>query len=90
MVSNTHKHNNKETKIIRRLFDLVRKFPIRWTAPEAFKKNDFTIKSDVWSFGVLLYEMITYGGEPYPSKCLCILYILDNKLKCTFTLFQYT
>ncbi|XP_053389227.1 tyrosine-protein kinase SRK2-like [Mercenaria mercenaria] len=39
-------------------------FPILWTAPDARISRIFTIQSDVWSFGVLLYEMITYGGLP--------------------------
>ena len=43
------------------------KFPIKWTAPEAAMYNRFTIKSDVWSFGILLYELITYGRFPYPG-----------------------
>ncbi|XP_041356075.1 tyrosine-protein kinase SRK2-like [Gigantopelta aegis] len=41
------------------------KFPIKWTAPEAALKNEFSIKSDVWSFGVLMFEMITLGRVPY-------------------------
>ncbi|XP_050731675.1 tyrosine-protein kinase SRK2-like isoform X1 [Eriocheir sinensis] len=43
------------------------KFPVKWTAPEAMLYNRFTIKSDVWSFGVLLMEVITYGANPYPG-----------------------
>ena len=43
------------------------KFPIKWTAPEAAMYSRFTIKSDVWSFGILLYELITYGRFPYPG-----------------------
>ena len=43
------------------------KFPIKWTAPEAAMYSHFTIKSDVWSFGILLYELITYGHIPYPG-----------------------
>lgn len=43
------------------------KFPIKWTAPEAALYNKFTIKSDVWSFGILLSELVTYGRVPYPG-----------------------
>ena len=43
------------------------KFPIKWTAPEAAMYSHFTIKSDVWSFGIFLYELITYGRIPYPN-----------------------
>ena len=46
--------------------DTGAKFPIRWTAPEAALYSRFTIKSDVWSFGILLFELITYGHFPYP------------------------
>ncbi|KAH9504581.1 Tyrosine-protein kinase Src42A [Bulinus truncatus] len=43
------------------------RFPIKWTAPEAANFNRFTIKSDVWSFGILLTEIVTYGRVPYPG-----------------------
>ena len=39
--------------------------PYKWTAPDVFTTNDYTIKSDVWSFGVLLYEIVTRGRPPY-------------------------
>ena len=43
------------------------KFPIKWTAPEAALFCRFTIQSDVWSFGILLTELITKGRVPYPG-----------------------
>ncbi|XP_035285042.1 tyrosine-protein kinase Fyn-like isoform X9 [Anguilla anguilla] len=43
------------------------KIPIKWTAPEAALYGKFTIKSDVWSFGILLTELVTKGREPYPG-----------------------
>ena len=47
---------------------LLSRFPIKWTAPEAANYSRFSIKSDVWSFGILLTELVTYGRIPYPGK----------------------
>ena len=41
------------------------KIPIRWTAPEAVMNHKFSVSSDVWSFGILLWEMWSYGAMPY-------------------------
>lgn len=43
------------------------RFPIKWTAPEAANYSKFSIKSDVWSFGILLTELVTFGRLPYPG-----------------------
>ncbi|CAN2387957.1 Protein tyrosine kinase [Pristimantis euphronides] len=41
--------------------------PMKWLSPERLKGADITEKSDVWSFGILLFEMVTLGCPPYPD-----------------------
>lgn len=43
------------------------KLPVKWTAREALFYGQYTSKSDVWSYGVVLYEIFTIGGTPYPG-----------------------
>lgn len=42
--------------------------PIRWMAPESIRHGQYSIKSDVFSFGVVLFEIYTFGEKPWPGK----------------------
>ncbi|TMS07495.1 Tyrosine kinase receptor Cad96Ca [Larimichthys crocea] len=41
--------------------------PLRWYPPEYFKNNYYSFKGDVWAFGIVLWEMQTFGTLPYPD-----------------------
>ena len=43
------------------------KFPIKWAAPEVITHARFSSKSDVWSYGILMWELWTGGKTPYPT-----------------------
>ncbi|XP_068587046.1 tyrosine-protein kinase Fes/Fps isoform X2 [Cebidichthys violaceus] len=45
----------------------LRQIPVKWTSPEALNYGRFTTESDVWSFGVLLWETFSMGMTPYTS-----------------------
>ena len=42
--------------------------PVRWMAPEALTVGRYSRQSDVWSFGVLLWEVFTFAMQPYYGK----------------------
>lgn len=41
------------------------KIPIRWTAPEAIAYRKFSSASDAWSYGIVMWEVMSYGERPY-------------------------
>ncbi|CAF3798026.1 unnamed protein product [Adineta steineri] len=46
---------------------MPRRLPLRWLSPESIESSKYTIQSDVWSFGVLLWELMSRGKTPYPG-----------------------
>lgn len=42
--------------------------PLRWMSPEAILEGDFSTKSDVWAFGVLMWEVFTHGEMPHGGQ----------------------
>ena len=46
------------------------KMAIKWMSPEVLLYNKYSTKADVWSFGILMTEIFTYGKEPYDGKMI--------------------
>uniref|UniRef100_A0A8C5P539 Tyrosine-protein kinase n=1 Tax=Jaculus jaculus TaxID=51337 RepID=A0A8C5P539_JACJA len=58
------------------------KFPIKWSPPEVFHFNKYSSKSDVWSFGVLMWEVFTEGKIPFENKSnLQVVEAISNGLR---------
>ena len=58
------------------------RLPIRWMAPESLYDNLFSRKTDVWSFGILLWEIVTLGSTPYPGMAATeVRFLLKKKKK---------
>ncbi|GMS99321.1 hypothetical protein PENTCL1PPCAC_21496, partial [Pristionchus entomophagus] len=55
------------------------KLPLKWMSPEAIDKYHFSFTSDVWSYGILLFEIVTLGGAPYAGWPAAELL---HRLKC--------
>lgn len=54
--------------------------PVRWMAPESLQDGVYTSQSDVWSFGVVLWEMVTLASQPYQglSNEQVLKYVIDG------------
>ena len=47
--------------------DIDGEFPIQWSAIEVLRMENYSLKSDIWSFGIVLWEIFQLGKEPYPK-----------------------
>ena len=56
-------------------------FPLRWMAPESYQKKEFSPASDVWSFGIVMWEMYNPNKLPYDDM---------NDLECAIHVSQGT
>lgn len=72
----------------------TRTIPLKWLAPERLLQRPAGIRGDIWSFGILLYEMVTLGAPPYPEvPPLSILQhlqrrkIMKRPSSCTHTMY---
>ena len=62
---------------------LKSKIAIKWTAPESLEKGEYTYQSEMWSFGILLWEMWSYGRVPYRKIFVeKVLTELKNGTRC--------
>jgi serine/threonine protein kinase len=70
------------------------KFPFLWTPPESWanqkgKFNRFSTKSNVWSFGVTMWEMFSYGKQPWNGKEIHEVRLLKKVQTLNFSSYNY-
>ncbi|XP_065663104.1 uncharacterized protein LOC136085711 isoform X2 [Hydra vulgaris] len=72
-----------------------RRLPVKWMSVEAIFEHLFTSFSDVWAYGVVLFEIITLGGTPYPNvsnrELLSLLksgYRMEKPENCSKTMYE--
>ncbi|TKR61525.1 hypothetical protein L596_028625 [Steinernema carpocapsae] len=70
--------------------DKLDKVPVKWLAPETLQQKVYSSKTDVWSYGVLAWEIYSDGSEPYPgltnvqtrAKIVCQNYRMEMPKEC--------
>lgn len=73
----------------------VGRLPVKWMAMESLFDRVYTVQSDIWSFGILAWEIVTLGGTPYPGVPPQRLYDLlkqgyrmEKPVNCTDTMYE--
>ena len=65
------------------------RWPIKWYAPESVNYGTFSSQSDVWSFGILLWEMFSFGGQPYGDMSgVEVVNYIESKFTFVFTMLK--
>lgn len=69
--------------------------PIRWLAPECLKEGKYNTSTDVWAYGVVTWEIFSYGEQPYSGlndveayQCIMSNQLLEKPKECPETLHQ--
>ena len=57
---------------------LKKRVPVKWTAPECLEKGLYSFSSEMWSFGIALWEMWSYGRVPYRKVGLRLRYFCSE------------
>ena len=61
-------YNKSDTKLLQHLILRLKgatMLPVRWMPPESMLYGKFSVESDIWAFGILLWEVFTFGQQPY-------------------------
>ncbi|KAJ0173969.1 hypothetical protein K1T71_010115 [Dendrolimus kikuchii] len=71
------------------------KLPVKWMALESLTRKIYTTQSDVWSFGIVIWEVVTVGGSPYPQvpvsrlvRLLTAGYRMPQPVNCSKELYE--
>lgn len=68
-------------------FDRPGILPVRWMAPESIQSGIFNFFTDVWSYGVVLYEIVTFGNQPYRGRTN--EEVIESMKRCNDSLSSY-